>query len=325
MYSDQEIAFRQALFLRKYGDLLTELSRQEWYGGSYFDEDDMFHLLVTRNYSARHDSTCDAFIDDSCLDFVDKSYAELAEKSHRLLNSGGGHILGVGVDERSNRVMIAADEFVSENDYPDCQVLRFTGFTNQSDLHMASKLNNNRCSFALGYPVCDIDEENYGFITAGHLADNAKGDEIYLDDEKIGTVYDFSCSDSMDSTFVKTDSRLTFNNILISPACQVTGQAPCLLQGASVVMYGGVSGNSCFGKVIYPKFNFLEHKNVMLFSYLSENGDSGSPIIMPVSKETGLLVGIHIGTVGLNNKHYSFGYAAECINSRFSLKFDLSV
>lgn len=332
-----------------------DLYRQEWYGGCYFDENNVFHFQTTDCHVTDREIRS-YFRQDIAIDTVKQSRLDLKKRCLQIMQSGNKNIIGIGINEEKNCLSLAVAasagasasaasassiETACRTDYPDCQVYTVSEIRLQSDISIASALSNGRCSFSLGYPVVRESAGIRGFITAGHLTGNAQGDSIRHNGGQVGTVYEFESSENMDATFVKTDDPAISDvaavpavsavsavsaisgKITIKPACKLIGQAPELIQGASVIMYGGVSGKSYAGRLLYPRFDLTAHKNVMVFSYSSEDGDSGSPILLQPSDENGLLVGIHIGTIGMGSKVCSLGYAAADINKRFSLELSL--
>jgi hypothetical protein len=181
------------------------------------------------------------------------------------------------------------------------------------------------CSFSLGYPAVSESGDAYGFITAGHISTYNNEDElIYYYSTPVGTVSKYEYSDEMDAAFVKLyQGNSINNNFSIEDGCALSGMSPTLIQGASVLMYGGASGKIWSGRLVYPEFDLLGHKKTMVFSYLSKNGDSGSPVILKTGDGKAYLVGIHLGTFNVKEKFYSFGYSASDINKKFSLKLNI--
>jgi len=188
----------------------------------------------------------------------------------------------------------------------------------------ANTLSNGKCFFTAGYPVRN-DENVYGIITAGHITGIKKDMRIFADENEIGSVYDYEFSDNMDAAFIELDSSVKCSNVIsVPPNPVITGIAPEFICGAYVELYSGRDGCAHTGRVAYPRFDFMNFKNIAVFTYSSESGDSGGSVLLPMNGKKSVLAGIHLGTFFMGGKVYSYGRTAKEINERFFLKLAIN-
>lgn len=311
-----------------YNDLCQNgLKDNLWYGGAFFGSSGEFNLQVTNEFHYSHtDSEITGYFNEELnILTVERSYHHLQSKFIELseIAEQDSNIAGIGVDEERNQVVLAVlsdeERYIDE----DCIVVTVSDFELHTDISPTDRLTNHSCSFSLGYPVIRKSSGISGFITAGHLSGIAQGDNIYYDNRMIGVVYEYENSETMDAAFIKTEETVNvLDRIAVAPNPVISGLCPCLIQGANIVMYSGESAKYYTGRLVYPQFDFMNRKNIMIFSYVSNTGDSGAPILLNMNEEKCPLVGIHLGACKMNGNTYSFGLGADVINERFSLELN---
>lgn len=313
-----------------------EIKSSKWFGGVYFDEAGRLHLQVAEGFEDHGECLETVRLlggrEEVCVHSVKNSYRFLWEKGKEAMETARTDSLpgvcGWGVDERKNRVAVTLpSEGRSENKEWDDAIfdVRVGGRpVLHTELAPASRLSNGNGYFAAGYPVRKSGADILGFVTAGHLPGNAQGSEVTFDGQKIGTVYEYEHSERMDASFVRLEAGwVCGNGIAVPPSPKITGLCPTLIQGASVVMYGADAGKRYVGTVTEPDYHFWNMEHIVIFSYLSESGDSGSPVVLYHEDEDCFLVGIHLGSLFWDGKAYSFGRLADAINQCFSLELNV--
>lgn len=318
--------------LKKY-----DLRGSEWYGGSYFDDLGDIHIKYV-------DGLCKKSYLDEIAEAAKRANARIVfEKgrySYRELSNLCGEILaspedirrgivGAGMNEKDNKITLAVTSGFRDagglSGRDEFSVERFEWLRTDISLRPADKLSNGKCFFMAGYPAKDSGGVR-GIVTAGHLPDTGKETTVFYNGEEIGCVRKLEYSDIMDAAFVELNRPHDCSDIVsVAPNPRINDIAPEFLCGAAVEMYSSDNGSARIGRVKYPVFDFMNLKNITVFTYSSSAGDSGAPVLIPFpSGEHGLL-GIHLGAFSLGGTVYSYGRRADKINACFSLEFDKKI
>lgn len=304
----------------------------DWYGGAYIDERGDICVKYIEELCEKPFRDEIAKCADTQINFKNGrySYRYLSGLCAEIIGDPGNvsrGIIGAGIDEKNNRITLAVTgDFRDEgllSGRDEFFIERFERLKTDISLQPADKLTNGKCFFTAGYPAKNNDGV-HGIVTAGHLSDIEKEMSVFYDGEEIGCVRDFEYSDVMDAAFIELDSSCKCSDIVsIAPNPRINGLAPEFICGAAVEMYSPNSGDARSGQVRYPSFDFMNLKNITVFTYSAAAGDSGAPILIPFpSGEHGLL-GIHLGTFSLSGKIYSYARTAKDIDRRFSLELDI--
>lgn len=304
----------------------------DWFGGIYFDD---------------HGEICVKFVEDRCeKSFRDeilkltngKIYFEKGKYTYRDLSGSCAEILndpesvkrgiaGAGIDEKNNRITLAVtNDFRDENSlYENDKFLieHFDWLKPNTSIQPADELSSGKCFFSAGYPAKN-DKGVHGVITAGHLSDIEKEMPVLCDGNEIGCIGDFEFSDVMDAAFIELNGSVKCSDIIsAAPDTHINGLAPEFICGAAVEMYSANNKEARTGRVVYPSFDFMNFKNITVFSYTASAGNSGAPVLIPYPSGEHGLAGIHLGTLSFNGTVYSYGRTAKSINKRFSLELDI--
>lgn len=304
----------------------------DWYGGAYIDE----HGIICVKY-------VEGFCEKSFLDGLAKrfnthirfekgryAYRELSGLCAEIIgdpdNVSRG-IVGAGVDEKNNRITLAVtDEFRIEETRlgkDEFSVERFEWLKTNASIQPSDRLTNKKCFFTAGYPA-KSGEKVRGAVTAGHLSEIKKEMPVFCADEEIGSVRDFEFSEVMDAAFIELNGSSKCSDIVsTAPNPRINGLAAEFICGAAVEMYSSNNGAARTGQVVYPSFDFMNLKNIIVCTYSASAGDSGAPILIPFPSGERGLAGIHLGTFSMGDRVYSYGRTAKSINSRFSLELDI--
>ena len=288
------------------------------YVGDHFEDTSFDSLSVKTNLPVRFEKANNGYqkLSELCAEITDKSS-----------NISCG-IVGVGIDERNNRISLAVTA-----DFHDDGVLfgrdlfsieLFVWLRNDSSLQPSDSLSDGNSYIMTGYPVRNSNKAR-GVVTAGHMTDVEKGKAVYFNGEKIGSISDFEVSDVMDAAVVElVDSCKCLDTVSMEPYPHICGLSPQLICGAAVEMYSANNGAVQTGRVVYPSFSFMKLKDIIICSYSASAGDSGAPILIPFPSGERALVGIHLGTFMSGGQVYSYGRTAASINARFSLDLDVT-
>lgn len=303
----------------------------KWYGGAYIDEGGIFCVKIV-DYSQK-DWEYSKFMNTLCknenirFEYARYSLYHLKKRLDEIMNDPASikaGIVGAGINEITNKITLAVSEdYCTEGSLDDMiTVERFEGSKTDACLAPSDILSNGKCFFSAGYPA--INSQNVrGIVTAGHLSEIQKNMTVYADGSEIGCIGGYEFSSSADAAFIELFSgRRCADIISVAPNPRINALAPELLCGAAADMYSGKLGCARSGKVKYPSFDFMDMKNIIVFTYSASAGDSGSPILIPPGTEKNALIGIHLGTLIMEGKVYSYGRSAKDINKRLSLEFD---
>lgn len=303
----------------------------EWYGGAYIDERGDICVKYVEGLCEK------PFRDEIASCANGQIHFEKARYSYRKLsglcaeiigdpdNISRG-IIGAGIDEKSNKIILAVTrDFHNEGTLSgrdEFSFERFEWLKTDISIQPADKLSNGKCFFSAGYPA-KSDKKVCGVVTAGHLSEIKKGMPIFCGDKEIGSVSDFECSDVMDAAFIELNGSNKCSDIVsVAPNPRINGLAPEFICGAAVEMYSSRNGRAQMGRVVYPSFNFMNLKNITVFTYSAAAGDSGAPVLISFPSGKHVLAAIHLGTFSLSGRVYSYGRSAKDINKRFSLELD---
>lgn len=306
----------------------------EWFGGVYSDDCGDICMKVVEGHQW---DTCRENIMRE-LDVGRYIRFEKAKYSFRRLSGLCGEILsdpgnidrgivGAGIDEKNNKITLAVtDSFQDHRTLyggDEFSVLCFERLRNDISVQPADTLTNKKCFFTAGYPAKN-NKNIHGIVTAGHLTDIQNDMPVFLGEYQIGSVCSFEFSDTMDAAFI----RLSGNNscsdtVSVTPYPTINDLAPNFICGTAVHMYSQNSGLARTGTVAYRSFDFMNIKNIVVFTYSAAVGDSGAPILIPFDKEDHRLAGIHIGTFFMGGKVYSYGITAQDINKHLLLEPDI--
>lgn len=311
----------------------------EWFGGVYFDDDGEIHISIVDG--PRWQSRCDEMMreldgeGDIHFEKVRYSLRWLSESSGKISGDPGSvrrGIRGTGVDIKNNRITLAVTEdFCDDGLLPDRDVFNIElfewlkndiGEKNDDIIAPADILSNGKCFFTAAYPARNK-ENLHGVVTAGHIPEIKEDMRIFADGEDIGSIHGFEFSDEMDAAFIALDNgNKCSDRTSVPPNPAVRCLAPEFICGAGVEMYSGNNGHAMAGKAVYPTFDFMNLKNIAVFTYSSSGGDSGSPILIPFGSDDHRLAGIHLGSFSMSGKVYAYGRLAKDINKRLSLEID---
>lgn len=304
----------------------------DWFGGIYFNECNEICVKYVEGFCEK------SFRDEVVKCANGQIHFEKGKYSYRKLSGLCAEIIsdpdnicrgiiGAGTDEKNNRIILAvASDFHDEGvlfDRDEFFIERFEWLKTGISMQPADKLTNGKCFFTAGYAAKN-DKGVHGVVTAGHLFDIEKEMPVFCDGEEIGCVGDFEFSDIMDAAFIEfNDSGKCSDIISVAPNPRINSLAPEFICGAAVEMYSANNGETRTGRVVYPSFDFMNFKNITVFSYSAEAGNSGAPILIPFPSGEHGLAGIHLGTLSLNGRVYSYGRTAKSINKCFSLELDI--
>lgn len=305
----------------------------DWFGGIYFDEHENLCVRVVEGRQCeplRSDIISATGNEHIRFTRGRYSFRGLSKLCGEILSdpdSAARGIAGAGIDIKNNRITLAvtknfkAPDVLSERD--EFTAERLDWMKTDLSLRPADKLTNGKCYFTAGYPA-KTDKKVRGIVTAGHLSEIEVGMSVFYGENKIGAVTDFEFSSVMDAAFIGLDGGVGCSGEMsVAPNPRINGLAPEYLCGAVVEKYSESDGAARTGTVAYPSFDFMNIKNVSVFTYSAAAGDSGAPILMPFASGKYSLAGIHLGTFSLGGKVYSYGRRAEEINERFSLELDI--
>lgn len=257
------------------------------------------------------------------------SYQFLSDICKSIINNPDSvdyGIVGAGVDEKNDRIILAVTcKFRDEKKLYGNDMFfteHFEWIKTDSSIQPADILTNGKCYFTAGYPAKNSDGI-CGVVTAGHLSEIETEMPVLFNKDKIGVIRDFEFSEVMDAAFIELDSSCKCSDIVsVAPNPHISGLVPEFISGTAVEMYSQNTNSVQTGYVAYPSFDFMNYKNIVVFSYSSVPNDSGAPVLVPFPSGKHGLAGIHLGTFSLGGRVYAFGRKAEDINSRFSLELN---
>lgn len=315
--------------------LCTECNFQqsEWFGGVYIDEDENIRILFVEGF--RGNSKCEEIkrrLDNNyiCEESGRYSFHFLTQLCAEILadpDSPKNGIIGAGIDVKNNRVTLAVTEdFCDKHNYSkrnEFNVEKVEWFKTNISIQPADTLSNGKCFFTAGYPA--VNSENiHGVVTAGHLTDVKKDMFVFSNNNRIGSVYDYEISEDMDAAFIALENNVECSDIVsVYPNSKITDAEIEYICGSYVEMYSGQEGCVQTGTVRYPQFDFINLKNIAVFTYHTGSGDSGAPVLLSIDKEKSALAGIHLGTFFMGGTVYAYGRKIKDINEHFSLKLDI--
>ncbi|MCM1166890.1 MAG: S1 family peptidase [Lachnospiraceae bacterium] len=301
----------------------------DWFGGVYFDERGNLCVQIVEE---RQCEPIPSDIKNEHIRFTRGRYSfrELSKLCREILSgpdSAARGIVGAGIDIKNSGITLAVTKDFKDTDIllgrDEFSVERLDWLKTDISLRPADKLTNGKCYFTAGYPAKTA-EKVRGIVTAGHLSEIEEGMGVFYGENKIGTVTDFEFSSVMDAAFIGLDGGVKCSDeISVAPNPRINGLAPEYICGAVVEKYSESDGAARMGTVAYPTFDFMNIKNISVFTYSAAAGDSGAPILMPFASGKYSLAGIHLGTFSLGGTVYSYGRRAKDINERFSLKLDV--
>lgn len=312
------------------------IRQSEWFGGIYIDVDGTLCIQAVAGYQEFPE--CEAVLamlgkeTVIRIETVEYSYRFLEQQRRRILqeaeNARIPGIAGAAVHEEKNRVTLAVtDAWRAKNamlpgkDFDRVfEIRHLTGYRKNTALNASDTLSDGKSSFSAGYAAQSKSGIN-GIVTAGHIQGIYKDMEVFYGGSPVGAVHAYEDSENMDAAFIKLDKGNTCaNKIPFPPGPEFSGTAPACISGTAVELFSGMGSSAYAGRIVYPEFDFMNEKNVMVFSYVSKDGDSGAPILLASPRKERMLAAIHTGTFLMNGEIYSFGRSARQINSHFDLK-----
>ena len=306
----------------------------EWFGGAYFDDcgDICVQVVEGHQWDACRDNIMRELDGERHIRFEKGRYSfkRLLGLCDEILGDPDNidrGIVGAGIDEKNNKITLAVtnrfQDYGTLSGRDEFSVLRFERLKTDISVQPADTLTNGKCFFTAGYPA-KSNKNVHGIVTVGHLTDIQNDMPVFLGEDQIGSVCGFEFSDTMDAAFVGLGKNNSCSDtVSVTPYPAINGLAPNFICGTTVQMYSKSKGLAQTGTVAYRSFDFMNLKNIVVFTYSAAAGDSGAPILIPFGQEDNRLVGIHIGTFFMGGKVYSYGRIAQDINKRLSLEFDI--
>lgn len=231
------------------------------------------------------------------------------------------------MDEKNNKITLAVTD-----DFQDAEalsirdefsILRFEWLKTDISVQPANTLTNKKCFFTAGYPAKN-NKNIHGIVTVGHLTDIQNDMPVFIGEDQIGSVCGFEFSDTMDAAFIGLGKNNNCSDtVSVMPHPAINGLVPNFLCGTAVQMYSQKSDLAQTGTVAYRSFNFMNIRNIVVFTYSAVAGNSGAPILVPFGQDDHRLAGIHIGTFFMDGKVYSYGRMAQDINKHLSLELEI--
>ncbi len=229
-----------------------------------------------------------------------------------LLNS----FVGIGIEERNNRICVLLTDTSSENleafrihlsDYDRITFEKSGHVVAQSStLQPGDYIRTGLGSGSIGYRCSyqGTSSTQYGFVTAAHLAGSV-GQSVYVTPEGTtpiicGTVRRLQYSGAVDAAFVETSNGYSISNQTPAGKLIVSSWFTHVPEGTSVILHGRTSGEKS-GVVRNNSFSFttedgIDMAETLRCSYSSDAGDSGGIVFSQINGDYAV-VGIHHGAV----------------------------
>lgn len=344
MVKENEANIQYSLLMNSYkNDTVLRSSNNEkeiiypdYYAGAYVDDFGDLIVLVT-NISGAADEIRAATRNQSItINYVQNSYNELmslkeyieskydeyysmysnkVDEADQELLSAIINFTGVGISERTNKVVVGLSNMESEDIelfekyFISNDKISFEQSSNASEestsLDCGSAIYTVNGGGSIGYRCMLKMGSSYlhGFVTAGHVTGNAEFTHVYTDDglnssSKIGTLQVYKYSGSVDMAFVVLD-----NDCQIRPATPTHALSDSyftsIAEGTTIYMKGKNVSGVARGEIENNSYSFTTESGVNLSdciksNYPSDAGDSGG-VVYALYNGSYCIVGIHHG------------------------------
>lgn len=343
--------------ITQYQLLMTEFKHQklrnetpsdypDYYAGAYIQEDGKLVVLLTEVSKTHSDSICSLIRSSDVVfktasvpyndlvsqrDDIIQTYERLKNNSlentidddlSTLLNS----FIGIGIEERNNRIEVSLTDTSAENidafreylsSYEHISFEQSGAAEKHTSLSPGTYIRAGENAGSIGYrSYRQLGSSTfYGFTTAAHVA-GSYGQSIYnapyypsIPSVVCGTVITSLYSGTIDAAFVQTASGFTVTNQTPAGKILASSWFTSIPEGMSVIMHGKTSGEKS-GVVRNNAYYFTTSDGVSLTdvlrcSYDADFGDSGG-VVFSLYNGDYTIVGIHHGVVsilqGLNGR-----------------------
>lgn len=307
------------------------------YGGAYIDDTSNLVVLLAENDKNVMNKITSVVDENNIeIEYVSNTLEELKNlKQHitdyvqnNMESEIASYICSTGLDEQNNHLIVELDNITEEkikkfkDNVSDSDMIEFVNGNKNENGKESISLKGGRGIYccenssisrgSIGYRVKKYTSSGYvyGFITAGHFAENV-GMNIYIDSDastKIGTVYSSQQSGSVDAAFVRLTNTSNYslaNAVYYNDTTSYIGGVSLNSQIAdpvanATVYKSGSTTRLTDGTVSSTSIDYylggIVLKDLARASYDSASGDSGgtvyeafSPYSVPYTT-----VGIHV-------------------------------
>ncbi len=335
--------------ITQYQLLMTEFKHQklrneltpdypDYYAGAYIQEDGKLVVLLTEVSKTHSDSICsltrssDVIFKTASVPYNDlvshrddiiQTYESLKNNSleNRIaddLSTLLDSFIGIGIEERNNRIVVTLTDTSAENidsfrkylsSYEHIFFEQSGGAEKHTSLSPGGGIlvydNVGDHTGSIGYrsfrPLGS--RTLYGFTTAAHVVNSTYPESVYtLNRVLCGNVSTLQYGVTIDAAFVQTTSDFTVTNQTPSGKIIASSWFTSIPEGMSVMMHGNTSGELS-GVVKNNAYHFTTSDGVNLTdmlrcSYDADFGDSGG-VVFSLYNGDYAIVGIHHGQVSI--------------------------